>query len=136
MIETAQIEPESAVLDLGCGYGADWNCGSKTVPDVAVTMVDVNERAVQLAKANAAMNQADDHVEILVSDGFSQLQGRKFDRILFNPPIRAGKSDDLPSVSRSVCASSSRGIIVDRHSQTTRSGISQKRVGTIICRCG
>ena len=92
LIESAEIEPESAVLDLGCGYGAVGIAVSKTVPDVAVTMVDVNERAVQLAKANAALNQADGRVEILVSDGFSQLQGRKFDHILLNPPIRAGKS--------------------------------------------
>jgi 16S rRNA (guanine1207-N2)-methyltransferase len=91
LIESAEIEPESAVLDLGCGYGPVGIAVSETVPDVKVTMVDVNERAVQLAKANAALNQADGRVEILVSDGFSQLQGRKFDHILLNPPIRAGK---------------------------------------------
>lgn len=92
LIESAEIEPKSAVLDLGCGYGAVGIAVCKTVPDVKVTMADVNERAVQLAKENAAMNQVDDHVEILVSDGFSQLQAKKFDHILLNPPIRAGKS--------------------------------------------
>ena len=92
LIESVEIEPGSSVLDLGCGYGAVGIAVSKTVPGVKVTLADVNERAVQLAKENAAINQVDDRVEILVSDGFSRLQDKKFDHILLNPPIRAGKS--------------------------------------------
>ncbi|MGA8943416.1 MAG: class I SAM-dependent methyltransferase [Thermoactinomyces sp.] len=91
LIETVKIEPESRVLDLGCGYGAIGIAIGKTVPHVKVTMVDINERAVQLAKENAVLNQVEDRVEILVSDRFAALEGRKFDHILLNPPIRAGK---------------------------------------------
>lgn len=91
LIETVKIEPKSHVLDLGCGYGAIGITIGKTVPHVMVTMVDINERAVLLAKENALLNQVVDQVEIMVSDRFSALGGRKFDHILLNPPIRTGK---------------------------------------------
>jgi len=92
LVETAQIEPSSNVLDLGCGYGAIGIAIAKSVPGVKVVMVDVNERAVALARENARVNQVEDRVEIRISDGFAGMDGQKFDHILFNPPIRAGKS--------------------------------------------
>lgn len=75
------------VLDLGCGYGpigivAARNFGWRVV------MADVNPRAVELAKDNAAAYHLDSTV--VQSDGFSHLTG-SFDAILMNPPIRTGK---------------------------------------------
>lgn len=91
LVETAQIESSSNVLDLGCGYGAIGIAIAKAVPNVRVVMVDVNERAVQLAKKNAQINLVSDQVDIRVSDGFQAIENDTFDHILFNPPIRAGK---------------------------------------------
>ncbi len=91
LIETVKIKPECRVLDLGCGYGVIGIAIGKAVPHVKVTMVDINERAVQMARENAVLNQVEDRVEIMVSDRFSALEGRKFDHILLNPPIRTGK---------------------------------------------
>ncbi|MFP3416152.1 methyltransferase, partial [Bacillus sp. SIMBA_074] len=55
-----------------------------------VTMIDVNERAVSLARRNAELNGVE-NVEVLVSDVYSGVQGKQYDIILTNPPIRAGK---------------------------------------------
>lgn len=77
------------VLDMGCGYGALGVCLKKNNPDCRLTMADINERAVALAAENAAKNGLD--AEVLQSDGFGALAGRKFDWIVTNPPIRAGK---------------------------------------------
>ncbi len=52
--------------------------------------VDVNERAILLAKQNAHLNDVK-NVEILKSDRLKQLNERMFASILTNPPIRAGK---------------------------------------------
>ena len=54
-----------------------------------ITMVDINERAVELSKLNIS-NYKLDNVDCFVSDGLSLVEG-KFDRIVINPPIRAGK---------------------------------------------
>ncbi|WP_181351060.1 class I SAM-dependent methyltransferase [Thalassobacillus sp. CUG 92003] len=92
LIETFR-EPDVAgdLLDLGCGYGPIGIAIAKRSPDRKVVMVDVNERALQLAERNARDN-AVSNVEILESDRFKQLEGRSFAAILTNPPIRAGKA--------------------------------------------
>lgn len=77
------------VLDMGCGYGALGVCLKKHNPDCRLTMADINERAVRLAADNAAQNSVD--AETIQTNGFAALNGRKFDLIVTNPPIRAGK---------------------------------------------
>ncbi|HPS82549.1 MAG TPA: methyltransferase, partial [Candidatus Limiplasma sp.] len=77
------------VLDMGCGYGALGVSLGKANPTCALTMVDINERAVSLARENAKRNGV--AAETLVSDGYAALAGRVFDLIVTNPPIRAGK---------------------------------------------
>jgi 16S rRNA (guanine1207-N2)-methyltransferase len=77
------------VLDMGCGYGALGVSLAKANPGCTLTMADINERAVGLAAENAKTNGVE--AETLVSDGFAALEGRTFDLIALNPPIRAGK---------------------------------------------
>lgn len=61
----------------------------KDNPALALTLVDVNHRALALAEKNAAANGVS--LEVLESDGFAALSGRRFDWVVTNPPIRAGK---------------------------------------------
>jgi 16S rRNA (guanine1207-N2)-methyltransferase len=91
LIETAKIQEYAVVLDLGCGYGPIGISVAFAYPHTHVVMVDVNQRAVSLASENAKRNRVRDRVELFVSDGFSEITDRKFDHILFNPPIRVGK---------------------------------------------
>jgi len=77
------------VLDMGCGYGALGVSLKKAFPACALTMADINRRAVQLAAGNAQRNGV--AAETLESDGFTALAGRMFEWIVLNPPIRAGK---------------------------------------------
>src|SRR5699024_6010333 len=44
-------------LDLGCGYGPIGLTIAKEHPDRSVIMVDINERAVELANENAKQNE-------------------------------------------------------------------------------
>ncbi|WP_099223742.1 class I SAM-dependent methyltransferase [Listeria costaricensis] len=77
-------------LDVGCGYGPIGLAVARVYPDVQVDMVDVNLRAVELAKENAALNQID-NVEIFESSIYEKVDRVDYDAILSNPPIRAGK---------------------------------------------
>lgn len=90
LINSMEIKPGDRVLDMGCGYGPIGIVAGYLNPTGQIVMVDINQRAVQLARKNLAVNGID-NADVLVSDGFSGLAGTSFDKILMNPPLRAGK---------------------------------------------
>ena len=75
------------VLDFGCGYGPIGIYLKKKF-HVNIDMIDINERALNLAKKNAKINDAD--VMIFESDIYNNVI-KKYDYIVTNPPIRVGK---------------------------------------------
>lgn len=81
---------EGELLDLGCGIGYIGILLKKYHPELKVSMVDINETAVELAKENSRLYGQDNIV--LVSDGLSAVEGQ-FDIIVTNPPIRTGKDN-------------------------------------------
>ena len=80
---------DGKLLDLGCGWGPVGISLKAVWPDAEVLMADVNLRALDLSRENAARNHV--RVTCMESDGFSALQDQIFDAIITNPPIRAGK---------------------------------------------
>ncbi|HYF76361.1 MAG TPA: methyltransferase [Symbiobacteriaceae bacterium] len=90
LIEAMQIEQSDTVLDLGCGYGPIGMTAAKLAPQGQVYMVDVNERAAALARRNLAENGVT-NAEVRTGDGLDPVRGLTFDKVLTNPPIRAGK---------------------------------------------
>jgi 16S rRNA (guanine1207-N2)-methyltransferase len=54
-------------------------------------LVDVNPRAAALAAENVRLN-AVINAEVRCGDGCAPVADRRFDLVLFNPPIRAGRS--------------------------------------------
>lgn len=91
LIETFSFsEVDGDVLDVGCGYGPIGLSIAKLDTSRNVHMIDVNERALGLAKENASVNHVE-NVTIYESDRLLNVKGNKFASILTNPPIRAGK---------------------------------------------
>jgi len=83
-------EVEGSILDVGCGYGPIGLSIAKGFPGRLVHMVDVNARALELAKENADLNGIK-NVDIYESDRLLNVKKEDFAVILTNPPIRAGK---------------------------------------------
>ena len=75
------------VLDFGCGYGPV-GIYIKSNTNSNVDMIDINERAINLARKNANLNRVD--VNIFESNIYSNIT-KKYDYIITNPPIRVGK---------------------------------------------
>lgn len=91
LIDTFELKKaDGMVLDVGCGYGPIGLSIAMAYPEAIVHMVDVNERAIMLAKENASENKVD-NVKIYESDRLNGVEEDGFDAILTNPPIRAGK---------------------------------------------
>ncbi len=82
--------PSKTIADVGCGYGPIGLMIAKVSPHHHITMLDVNRRALELAKKNKKRNHIE-NADILESDGMTQVEDNQFDFVLTNPPIRAGK---------------------------------------------
>ncbi|GAB7387306.1 class I SAM-dependent methyltransferase [Bacillaceae bacterium] len=91
LIETMEIPKDARVLDMGCGYGPIGIVAADLAREGSALLVDINERAVELAERNIALNGIA-NAQALVSDLYANVPDERFDRILTNPPIRAGKS--------------------------------------------
>lgn len=77
------------ILDLGCGYGVIGIVLNK-VHDCSCDLVDVNLRALHLAKMNSDLNKCH-NINVFESNVYSNVTD-KYSSIITNPPIRAGKS--------------------------------------------
>ncbi len=78
------------ILDVGCGYGPIGLAIAKSYPEATVDMVDVNLRALELAKENAILNDIQ-NVHIFESSVYEHISKTDYQAIVSNPPIRAGK---------------------------------------------
>ncbi len=87
LLDHVSIKEGSAVLDLGCGYGVIGIVIARAF-GASLTMSDVNERALDLARENAKTHGV--NASIIKSDAFEAIDG-SFDAIVTNPPIRIGK---------------------------------------------
>ncbi|MCD4536236.1 methyltransferase [Nocardioides sp. cx-169] len=77
------------ILDLGCGFGVIGLAIAVASPGCVVTAVDVNERAVLLARENAAALGVADRFTAATPDEVDA--AATYNEIWSNPPIRIGK---------------------------------------------
>lgn len=91
LIETFEWpQIDGPVLDAGCGYGPIGLSLAPEQPERTIHMIDVNERALALARGNAQKNKVN-NVQIYESDRLQNVSEEGFAAVLTNPPIRAGK---------------------------------------------
>lgn len=89
IIAFGEICHQEEALDVGCGYGTIGLTIARFFPEIHMDMVDVNLRALDLARQNQTINSVK-NAEIFASDVYNNID-KKYDIIISNPPIRAGK---------------------------------------------
>ncbi|WP_344078716.1 class I SAM-dependent methyltransferase [Luedemannella helvata] len=105
-------EADGAFLDLGCGYGPIAVVLATVAPRATIYAVDVNERALALARQNAR------GLNVITGTPDSVPEGVRFAEIWSNPPIRVGKSDLHELLSRWLPRLAPDGVawlVVGRH---------------------
>lgn len=105
------------VLDLGTGSGCVAVAIGRQRPRAQVTAVDISRAALAVARDNAAAHGVT--VELVESDWFAALGGRRFDLIVANPPYIADgdphlEQGDLRFEPRGALASGPRGSTASR----------------------
>ena len=71
LLDTLPQALSGSVLDMGCGYGVIGISVGKAYPVCAVTLVDINARAVALTRENAQTNGVAVHA--VESDGYAEI---------------------------------------------------------------
>ncbi|MRG61622.1 methyltransferase [Agromyces sp. CFH 90414] len=90
LLDTVPAPPAAGnLLDLGSGWGPIALTLAMTSPDASVWALDVNERALDLVRRNAARHGLS-NVTATTADGIPA--GLTFASIWSNPPIRVGKA--------------------------------------------
>lgn len=90
LLENIDIEKvQGDILDFGCGYGPIGIYLQK-ITNANIDMIDINKRAVNLAKKNAELNKV--KVNVFESNIYENIH-KKYDAIVTNPPIRVGKKN-------------------------------------------
>jgi len=107
--EDKKLIPE--ILDLGCGYGIIGISIKKHYPQLNMTMIDINDRAIQLSKKNCDENDAE--CLVIKSNIFANpvLDDKRFDIILTNPPFSAGKKVCIEFIEQSFKHLNPEGIL-------------------------
>lgn len=92
-------DPESvtSVLDMCTGSGCLAILAAETFPNAKVTGADVSPDALDVAVINRKRFGMEDTLELVETDLFENLQGRKYDLIVSNPPyVTQAAMDALP----------------------------------------
>jgi len=92
-LERARGRRACRVLDLACGSGCVAAAIARNCAQALVTATDVSGEALAVARKNAARHGLT--IELIASDWFSALAGRRFDVIVANPPYVAANDPHL-----------------------------------------
>jgi methylase of polypeptide subunit release factors len=92
LVNCSMASPGGSFLDLGTGCGTLALAAAPNVSTVIAT--DVNRRALDFARINAALNGVS-NVSFLLGDRFEPVTGRRFDSIVSNPPFFLAPTDGL-----------------------------------------
>lgn len=77
------------ILDVGGGLGVISIVLSKIL-ECKCDMLEINDRAIELANKNIKLNGVFNSVNVIKSDAYENVDDR-YDFVITNPPIRAGK---------------------------------------------
>jgi len=77
------------VLEIGVGSGIISVILALLITDIEIIAVDINEKALDLAKSNALKHGVEDKITFIKSDLFENVPDIKFDMVISNPPYIA-----------------------------------------------
>ena len=127
LIESMVLPEEGSVLDVGCGYGAVGIAAAVSNSNLHVIMVDLNERAVWLARQNIKINCVG-NAEVRKGHLYEPVKGLSFNCVLSNPPISAGMETVKAIIAGAHEHMASRALF----QMVTKSKVCGKRLCTIL----
>lgn len=91
LLETLDLVPGEAILDLGCGHGVLGLVLAHRNPQVTSVLIDVNPQALDAARVNRERLGLGERTHLVRGSFVTPFRRGAFDRIVSNPPVRVGK---------------------------------------------
>ncbi len=88
------------ILDLCTGSGCIGIALAKYLKNAQITLADISKKALEVARKNAIHHQVEDKIELIESNLFENLENKKFDLIISNPPYI--RTSVIPTLSKEV----------------------------------
>jgi len=120
LAETLEVKPDEIALDVGTGTGIIALLMARKAK--RVLGVDVNPKAVELARKNALLNGIG-NVEFRLSDLFENVSG-KFDVITFNAPYLPGEPEE--PIDLALVGGETGREVIDRFIREVRDYLTEK----------
>ncbi|MBP3634890.1 MAG: class I SAM-dependent methyltransferase [Bacilli bacterium] len=89
LLENINLKDKKSFLDVGCGCGPIGIYIAKQSENYSVDMIDINEKAVNLTNKGIKLNRLN-NAKSFISNVYENIDS-KYDMIITNPPIHAGK---------------------------------------------
>jgi 16S rRNA G1207 methylase RsmC len=89
LLDRIEVNETDDCLDLGCGYGPIGITMAKLAPNGQTTLVDRDFIAVEYSNKNIEQNNIS-NAKAILSNGFAQIRGKKFDVVASNIPAKVG----------------------------------------------
>ncbi len=87
----------TSVLDMCTGSGCLAILAAHAFPNATIDAVDLSADALDVAQYNVTDYGLDDHINLIESDLFAEIEGKRYDLIISNPPyVDAPSVDALP----------------------------------------
>lgn len=133
-------EAVSTALDLCTGSGCLAIIMTHVFPTARIDAVDISPEALEVARRNVADYDLGDRIELVCSDLFAGLAGRRYDLIISNPPYVTGDAmralpmeyrhePTLALASGEDGLDAVRGILAGAHAHLKPNGILAVEVG-------
>lgn len=100
LIQHARIPKQGKILDVGTGYGVIGIVLATICPKCQITMIDINDRAIWLAKENLKRNEITNAI-VHKSNFFDSVKETDFSMIISNPPLKLGHKTIMKFISES-----------------------------------
>lgn len=124
------------ILEIGTGSGIISVMLALLIDEIKIIAVDINEKAILLAKKNAKKHGVEDKIEFRLSNLFEKVEEKGFDLVISNPPYIANSYKLPNNVKHEPSNALFGGEIGDELLKQIITQSSNKEVSYIMCEMG
>ncbi len=124
------------VVEVGVGSGIVSIMLALLIDDIEIIAVDINEKALDLAKQNAIKHNVQNKITFLKSDIFNAINIEKFDMCVSNPPYIAGDYKLPKNVQYEPSNALFGGVVGDELLKKIIIATNQNNIQYLICEIG